>query len=95
MAIRLTLNESNYAPFTAVTGTLTYCPNAVLYNRRSTSNNETVKLFVSEMEKIGFSAHAVGRVHMVPSYVTGHIFSRQTQVFWVLWGKTRGGHSGA
>ena len=54
MGILITPNESSYAPFAAVTGTFIYCPHPVLDKHRSGSNNETVKLFVSEKRKIDF-----------------------------------------
>ena len=42
------------------------CVHPVLDNHRSSSNNDTVNLFVSEMRKTDFSAHVAGRVHIVP-----------------------------
>ena len=51
MVFRLTPNESDYAPFIAVTSTFMYCLHPVFDNLRSSSNIETAELFVSEMRK--------------------------------------------
>lgn len=73
MGIRATANESGFAPFTAVTGSLLLHPRISLDGQPATNNfSETVKELAQQMSQTDFLSPSVGRDHSTSQQYLPH-----------------------
>lgn len=77
LGYRMTPNQTEYSPFTAVTGAHMLCPSVVIGQQQSIpTNKDTLQDFIKEMQEIQFYDFASGSIHSVPKpYIPKDLFT--------------------
>ena len=67
LGLRMSPSVNDFSPFTAVTGSNILCPHPILTpENHIPSTNESIKLFVKEMQSINFFDYSTGQCNSIP-----------------------------